>query len=1100
MLWTRLGTQQFEVGGGRQGGVPKFFVGGRSMRNLRGRFHDVLWLRFLLMTIFLLACENVWAQNTGALLGVVSDQSGATVPTATVLATNTDTGFATTTKSSAEGSYLIPLLPIGHYTISVQASGFKKFNQSDVLVLVGQNIHVDVILQVGQINETVNVATSAVNIDTASAALGTTVDHARIDNLPLNGRNAIGLIQMLPGVATESAPVAVTFRSGPSFSISGSRTNASNLMLDGTTLSDALSNTSQNLPSVDSLEEFRVLESSYSAEYGRAAGSVMLAATKSGTNSFHGGLWDYLRNDAFDAANTFTPVVNRVKKRPFLRQNQFGGDLGGPVILPKYSGRNRTFFFVSYEGLRIHQQQIAITTPLTAAERTGDFSALLPGTVITDPNTGLPFPGNIIPSNRIDTYAKNTISKFMPPPNQPDGTGRFLETVPSSGNQVTVKVDQDLGASDRLWFRYYRFKDSNTAADPFSAFRAPVIGSLKSFAGGETHSFTPNLINEFRASYTRPQGLINVANLPTARDLGINMNQEFPSPPGASVNGYFGFGGNWYVNEPSNFRQVDDKISWIHGKHSIRTGIMVMRVRHGDLAYPGWTFSFSGTYTGNAAADFLIGRPEFFSGISTIHDDCTAGLYQPFIQDDYRVSNRLTLNLGLRYDLETPWTQRTGGASSYAAGLQSKRFPTAPPGYVASGDPGIPYALYKTFKTPFAPRIGLAWDPTGSGQTSIRAAWGMYYAVTREEVIAFATNNEPFLVSFGFTPPSTSDPWAGQTDPIPYSPANPRFVYPMTQSYIDPNYRQGDTQQFNLSIQHRLATNLFTQVAYVGNLSHHLDQQRDINAAVYGPGATLANAQSRRPIFPQFYGSIPGSFSTANSNYHSLQVEVQKRLANSYTVQGSYTWSKMIDNAVAAQDPTNWGKAERALSSLNRSHVLGVNGLWDLPALKGRRILAGILGGWRLSGIVRYNTGAPLTVTLGFDNALIGYTRFNDGRQRPDVNGDPMSSGSLSRSALEAGAKYFNTAAFSRPAQGTFGNSGRNTIIGPGFFTNDFALEKIVTMPGEKGRVTFRAEAFNLMNWTNLGNPNTNWSSSLFGKIQSAGDARIVQFALRYDF
>src|SRR5580698_5454084 len=384
------------------GWFPKLSIGGRSMCDLRGcvrLFHNVLWLRFLLSASFLLASGNAWAQTTGTLLGIVSDQNGAVVPSATIRVTNTDTGFSTSAVSTSEGSYLIPLLPIGHYTISAEASGFKSFNQSGVLVPVAQSIRVDVKLEVGQVAQTVNVTGNEVNIDTADATLGATVDTAHLESLPLNGRNAMGLLDMLPGVASSTAPTYLTSaRGGPSYSISGSRTDFGNMMLDGQSLTDAIENGNQNLPNVDALEEFRVLTDSYGADYGRAGGGVITAVTKSGSNQFHGSLWEYIRNDAFDAAGEFAPSG----QKPLLRQNQFGGDVGGPVLLPKYNGKNRTFFFVSYEGLRIHQQNLTTAFPLTAAERTGDFSALLPSQVITDPSTGLPFPGNKIPSNEID--------------------------------------------------------------------------------------------------------------------------------------------------------------------------------------------------------------------------------------------------------------------------------------------------------------------------------------------------------------------------------------------------------------------------------------------------------------------------------------------------------------------------------------------------------------------------------------------------------------------------------------------------------------------------------------------------------------------------
>jgi hypothetical protein len=508
----------------------KAAVQGAERNDLRGWLRPDREVRFLLMAILLLVCGSACAQTTGTLLGVVSDQNGAMVPSATVRATNTDTGFTVTVKPSSEGSDLIPLLPLGHYTISAEAGGFRTFTRSGVLVPVGQNIRVDVKLEVGSVDQTINVASSAVNIETTNATIGATIDSDSLNSLPLNGRNSMGLLQTLPGESTSNAPTAVTGAcGGPSFSISGSRTNAGAMMLDGSIFTDALANTGQQFPSVDALSEFRVLTDSFSAEYGRAAGSVILAVTKSGTNQFHGGGWEYIRNNAFDSTNAFTP---KGQGTPFLRQHQFGGDVGGPVLLPKYNGKNRTFFFVAYEHLQTHRENIQISRPLTAAERTGDFSALLPSTIITDPNTGLPYPGNQIPANEIDTFANNTIGLYMPLPNQPDGaTLSLLEPNPTTGNQVTVKLDETLGDKDRVWGRFYWTKYLNSFYNQFPAFHASGGATFKSYAAAETHTFTPNLINEFQLSYSRPEGLPQIyAPTKSAKDLGMNVNQAAPYP------------------------------------------------------------------------------------------------------------------------------------------------------------------------------------------------------------------------------------------------------------------------------------------------------------------------------------------------------------------------------------------------------------------------------------------------------------------------------------------------------------------------------------------------------------------------------------------
>jgi len=1101
MLWTMLST--FAV-----------FTGEERM--VRHNTISLVGIRLIFtMAVFLLAPLNLWAQTTGTILGEITDQSGAVIPSATVQAINTDTGFTVAVKPSSEGSYLIPLLPLGHYSISVEASGFKTFTRSGVMVPVGQNIRVDVKLEVGKVDQSINVAGNAVNIETTNATLGSTVDNASLNTLPLNGRNAMGLLQTLPGVNTSNAPTAVTgARGGPSFSISGSRTNAGAMMLDGSIFTDALANTGQQFPSVDALSEFRVLTDNFSAEYGRAAGSVILAVTKSGTNQFHGAAWEYIRNNAFDSTNAFTPEGQGT---PFLRQHQYGFDVGGPVILPKYNGKNRTFFFVAYEHLQIHRQNIQVSRPLTAAERTGDFSALLPSTILTDPNTGLPYPGNQIPANQIDTFAKNVINLYMPLPNQPDGaTLSLLEPNPTTGNQVTVKVDQTLGEKDRVWFRYYWTKYLNGFYNQFPAFHATGGATFKSYAASETHTFTPTLINEFQLSYSRPEGLPQVyAPTKSAKDLGMNANQAapFPQTPNVSVNGAFSFGTGWWVDEPSSFVQGDEKLLWTHGKHSLTLGMLYMHERNGDLAYPAWPgVTYDGTITGNPSADFLIGRPANLSGLSTIHDDGWSNLYQPYFQDDYKVARNLTLNIGLRYDLETPWTERGGIASTYIAGLQSTVYPTAPPGLVTPKDKGVHPGFYETFKTPFAPRLGLAWDPTGSGQTSIRAGWGIYHAVVNQEVEAVETNNEPYLVSFNIVPFNAANPYANTVDPLPYDPSHPAFSFPTTLTSLDPKFRQADVQQFNFNIQRRFWNNLFAQVAYVGSVSHHLYDVRELNAAVFGPGATAANAQSRRPIFPQFYADMPGLFSDANSNYHSLQVQVQKTFARSYSIQGAYTWGRAIDNRSAttidnnsqsAQNPNNWFcRCERAASDFNVTHILSMNGLWDLPALKGRRFLTAIAGGWRISGIFRYNTGQPVNIIVGQDTALIGGSRSNGNSERPNLVGNPGLSTSRSRQAKEL--EYFNTAAFSTPAAGAFGTTARNSVVGPGFLTDDISVNKSFPLFGDRGgRLTFRADLFNVLNWTNLNAPDRTLVSPTFGQILSAGDGgdqRIAQFALRYDF
>jgi hypothetical protein len=1059
-----------------------------------------------LMAVFLFVCGNAWAQTTGSLLGVVSDQNGAVVSSATVRATNTDTGFTAKTVSNSEGSYLVPLLPIGHYSISVTASGFKSFSESNVLIPVAQEIRVDVKLEVGQVDQTVSVNGNAINIDTTTATLGETVDNARLEDLPLNGRNAADLLGLLPGVADVSAPVYQTgARGGPSYSVSGSRTDFGNMQLDGTTITDALANSNQNLPNPDALSEFRVLTDSYGAEYGRAGGGVILAVTKSGTNQFHGGAWEYLRNNAFDANIKLVPAGT---PKALLRQDQFGGDFGGPVILPKYNGRNRTFFFVDYEGLRIHQVSLTTTFVPTAAERAGDFSAV--STPLTNPNTGLPFTNNQIPTSMLDPVAIKYNTAFVPLPNQPNGELQYLQPGPTNANQFIIKADQTFGSRDRMWFRLFRNKAISTGPNPIPFFTTPSGAQYQTYAADEIHTFSPNIINEFEASYSRPEGLpFTTENGQSPSQLGINSNgfTPYPQTPDISVSGAFSAGSGWFVDEPSYFREFEDKVSWIHEKHDIVAGMNFNAESNGDLAYPPMSWSFTGQYTGNGLADYMIGRPNNFNVTTTIIDHGRSKLFQPFFQDNFKVTKQLTLDLGLRYDYQTPWTQSSpGGASTYLPGAQSTVYPTAPPGLVVPGDKGVPPGLYFPWKLGFEPRIGVAWDVTGNGTTSVRAAWGVFHPVVDEEVEAIETNNEPYLVGFSSAPPDTEDPWAGTGDPLPYNPKNPSFgPFPgITQSYVDPHFRPAEVQQFNLNVQHRFGNDLFADIAYVGTISQHLYSATDLNPAVYGPGATEANAQSRRPIFPQYYGSMPAMFPNADASYHSLQAEVQKRISHSYSVQAAYTWAKSMDNHSASllgngpQNPSNL-KAEWGLSDFNVGQIFVVNALWDLPALTGKGFLTAVAGGWKLTTIVGWSGGNPSTVFSGQDNALIGYCRANSGEERADLIGNPNLAGGRSRAAREA--EYFNTAAFGEPGPGQFGTLRRNTIINPGSLQNDVSvMKKLVILPHEFGGFQFRVDFFNVLNRTNLSGPQTTMTSSAFGQILSANPQRIGQFALRYDF
>ncbi len=1057
----------------------------------------------------------LYGQTTGTILGQVSDPAGAAVAGATVKAENLGTGLGRTASTNTDGVYLIPALPTGTYKITVETAGFKVFTQTGISLQVGQNARVDVALALGTVSESVEVTGAALSVDTQSTTIGATVDNRRIVSIPLNGRNVLALAQLLPGVGTGNLPTAYSFsRQGPTISISGSRVNQNNIMLDGTTLIGAMGNVGQNLPSPDTLQEFRVLTNTFSAEYGRAAGGVFLAITKSGTNEVHGGLWEFLRNDALNARNFFAAG------KPFLRQNQFGASLGGPVVLPGYNGKNRTFVFGSYQGLRIRQQSLITTFPPSARELAGDFSGL--AQPIIDPLNGQPFPGNMISPTRFDPLAVNIARLYVPPVNQPNGSSVTLRSIPTSGDQFSVKGDHKLRDADSFSLRYYRNREElgNQSGGDAEALAGPRANTVTSWSAAETHIFSPGLLNEFRVSYTRIFSLFTTSPLnKTPRELGASFNQDGPIPlvPNVTVSGRFGVSPNFPLPEPDDLFQYDEKLAWIRGRHSVKFGAQIMRIRHlsrGQFNSSGG-FTFDSSFTRNAMADYLIGRPSNLFMQSPLEDASRSGNYHFFAQDDFKVNRRLTLNVGVRYELNTPYVQVHDWTSSIrpyvgcaADCARSTIFPTAPAGLVFPGDPGVPRGLIATDKNNFAPRVGFAWDPFGRGRTAIRGAYAIFYDYTGAIVSATVNQTLPYVLPISLdAPPSFSNPWQGRQDPYPHrlNRANPVFIYPVQAYSVSKDFRDGYIQQFNLNVQHQFGSDWVVQVGYYGRLGRKLSANHEGNPAIFGPGATAANVQSRRPFLPQNYASIGLITSDTNASYNGLQVSVEKKFSHGYTLQAAYTHSRSIDersrfsvDGASGANPFNYRKGDRGLSDFDQRNILALNGVWEIPFLARKGLLTTAFGGWQLAGTVRVASGFAFNPIAGSDVALAGGGRGSTA-QFPDVVGNPRLDTGRERKDLVAA--YFNRAAYARPVTGSFGNSGRNNVIGPGFSQTDLAVLKRFQIPRERlGRFEFRSEIFNLLNQVNFANPNNNLISPAFGRLLSARDARIVQFGLRYDF
>jgi hypothetical protein len=857
------------------------------------------------------------------------------------------------------------------------------------------------------------------------------------------------------------------------------------------------------MPNPDALQEFSVQTNSFSAEYGRNVGAIVNAVTRAGTNQYHGLGFGYFRHYKFNATNFFTPGVN-----DGLKRSQYGGTVGGPVA------KNRTFFFASYQGTNERRLPTTRSSLVPSqAMRNGDFSAI--PRQLRNPFTGQPFPNNQVPTSLFSPAAVKIVNEWLPLPN-PAG----------SDNPLTLRFEQPTQSDDHQWLGRvdHSFSDRHRAYGRFWISRAstpPVLlnGNILSSAFGRTWQNTvvsvndtfilaPNLLNNLVVTFNRTNNDNFQIYPPDYSTLGIDVYNDDTPQWFFNVTGYFGINSGDTNTFLRNEIQIVDTVRWTKGRHEVAIGLDYS-YGEGDIvnnfrANGRFTFSNAAPFSGDALADFYLGKFSNFEQAIGEYKNTRMHFLATFIQDTFRVNRQLTLNLGLRWDPFVPYTDTNNRLGCYRPGEQSQVYVNAPTGAVYPGDPACPDGGYSASWADFGPRAGIAYDPFGDGRTSIRAGYGVFYDRPNTISTNSPANQGPFgtLLTFpGDAINTLTNPYAGRTNPFPADPfsvpPDVAFVLPHASFSYDPNLKNGRLQAWNLTLEREILPTYLVRVGYAGSKGDRLAMGRELNPAIYAPGATTATTNQRRPLFPT-YSTITTIESTGRSTYHSLQLTLDKRMSNRFSVMTSYTLSKNLDHAGEAKQTgvtqTNpfdlefdWG-----LSNADRRHRLVSSFIWDVPGTFDNRIVAGLLSDWSLTGILAMQSGAGFSVTSGVDNA-----RSGTGSQRADVSGDPTLSSD--RSTSEKILAWFNTSAYAPNALGTFGNSGRNSLRGPGSKNVDLGMHKTFATGGGT-RLQVRIEAFNVFNWVNLGNPNTTQNSPNFGRITSAGSPRVMQAAVRMTF
>jgi hypothetical protein len=1076
-----------------------------------------VWRRFVAAAAAVLVLGRgaaAMAQASGTMAGLVTDDSGGVLPGVIVEVVNVATGQTRVVETGPDGFFTVPLLQPGRYDVKASLTGFRTVVREGVVVTVGDTARVDLRLPVGALEESVTVRGEVPLVETAHATLGIVIDERRIVDLPLNGRNFTQLGTLIPGVV--APPAALGGQAGDAtpggfgattagFNVNGMRNQSNNFLLDGTSNNDTFNTGFVLRPPPDAIQEFKILTHSYAAEYGRNAGSVVNVVTRSGTNAVRGSGWEFNRDDRLEARNFFAP---KDQQKPELKQNQFGGAVGGPLV------RSRLFFFTYYEGYRNTRGTTTVITVPSEAQRRGIFTGSAP---LRDPLTGQPFVGNVIPEGRLDPVARRLLDEFVPLPNSAGNRYTASPNVDDDRDQIGLRLDYQWTPKHALLGRYLRARTERVlpslggiAATAITPTSQRATATLQDAMVSHTYLLNANAINVARVAYNRIYANPAVTSGLRNADYGINVPNTNPKAvglPSMLVSGMFTLGDPQqpFVERVNEVWQFTDDFTWVKGRHTWKVGVDVRR-EHMVIAFinrPNGDYTFTGVHTGSALADFLLGLPAQFRATTTQSiQDGHGWLYGAYGQDEFRVSPRLTVTYGLRYELPIPFVDKRDALNAFRPGQQSRRFPEAPVGLVYPGDPGVPRGTYPTDKNNLAPRVGVVWDPTGRGRTSVRGGWGIFYDVLPGQGDFFQNGvlAPPFTPLLELNAPpaplTLRDPLQAATGGPPGFPPGLIFIG-WGEDFASPY-----AHHFNLTVQRQLGASLGMEVGYVGSRGKRLPIFMEVNPGLYVPGQTTRGVRK----FPAF-SLVRPTFSVAESWYDSLQASVRLRPWKGVSVLASYTWGHAIDhvsglNIGGEQRPVlpveigNEPSIRQALAYekgnalFDVRHRIVASFSAELPSPSVGPPLGVLLGGWQLSGIVQWQTGFPFTV---FDPVLdIRYLT-----NRPDLICDP------NEGAPHTVDRWFRTECFvRRPLAATGerpGTAGRNIVRGPGFAQTDLALMKEVAVV-RGHRLQFRVEGFNLFNQVRFAQPGNQIGTATFGQIRSAGDGRIVQLGIKYLF